>query len=177
MGCDIHVHIEHRDADSKYANDWKSFAFDGVYFSRSYELFALMANVRNSSGWDRDSIEPVLYPKGIPNDLSWATECSYFLGVDSKRVDHKSVSLESAQNWVDNGLSVIKSEESRKEVKEGDRVSCPDWHNASWMTLDELREVNKRYKYVHLELRATIAAMASLKRSGQDVRVVFYFDN
>ena len=64
-------------------------------------------------------------------------------------------------------------------------VTNPDWHSHSWLTLDELKKVQKEYENtenfkqwgVHIELNAIIATMESLNASGKIARFTFWFDN
>lgn len=55
-----------------------------------------------------------------------------------------------------------------------------DLHTPSWLTLDELREVQKRMGdrgNKPADLNATIAAMTQLEADGMETRLVFAFDN
>ena len=65
MGCDIHAHIE-----VKIAGEWHYYS--PVELQRSYITFAKMANVRNY-----DKIEPIVEPKGLPNDIAFMTRFHY----------------------------------------------------------------------------------------------------
>lgn len=99
MGCDIHMYVEYKSFDDKYT-DWHC----GDYFQiddpvtdkpaikrielsgdRDYDLFAVLADVRNY-----DLVDYIAEPKGLPNDATefvkreysdWAGDahsCSYF---------------------------------------------------------------------------------------------------
>ena len=68
MGCDIHVTLQHRNKDNQWedADFYKSlptrqFERVPIYDWRNYPLFGLLAGVRSS-------IEPIDYPRGIPDD-------------------------------------------------------------------------------------------------------------
>ena len=87
MGCDIHMHIEYfdncyKDSKTKPIKKWRCadwFKLNEYYGKkgelkykqvplwkdRSYSLFALLADVRNSS-----NIEPISEPRGIPFNVS-----------------------------------------------------------------------------------------------------------
>lgn len=58
MGCDINAHIE-----IKYDGGWMYYAPMDIW--RSYWLFTLMAGVR-----DTGEIEPIVMPRGLPEDIS-----------------------------------------------------------------------------------------------------------
>lgn len=71
MGCDTHMHIERLEGET-----WKSLdtwvededgdirVKDVFYDTRNYDLFAILADVRN------DGLEPLCSPLGLPTDVS-----------------------------------------------------------------------------------------------------------
>lgn len=71
MGCDIFVHLEHYNKESKrwenlslYKKDTDgTFKSVDVYDGRDYELFGILAGVRGCNS-------PFVYPRGVPDDLS-----------------------------------------------------------------------------------------------------------
>lgn len=82
MGCDIHLYVETKQEGIwKSADEWiteddyvsvpyeKSF-YDG----RNYDLFAILANVRNGRGFmgikTGEGFNPISLPKGLPVDVS-----------------------------------------------------------------------------------------------------------
>ena len=72
MGCDIHMFIEYKErSDTEwkdgnlYKRDFDEDTFETIMLkseSRSYELFATLANVRGTGG--------ICDPRGLPNDVS-----------------------------------------------------------------------------------------------------------
>lgn len=90
MGCDIHLYVERRDetgtwvsADkwtpNKYADEEGEPPFavdygDRFYAGRNYDLFAMLADVRNGRGFagivTGDGFNPISDPKGLPDDVS-----------------------------------------------------------------------------------------------------------
>lgn len=99
MGCDIHVFCEKRvfkyddvekkngiwvSADKWTRNDyqvlypeggerkWEVNYKDSLYYNRNYDVFAMLADVRNGYGFagidTGDGFEPMFSPRGIPND-------------------------------------------------------------------------------------------------------------
>lgn len=73
MGCDIHAFLEYKNNDGVW-EDANIFEFDNydqafqimdVYDGRDYELFAVLANVRNDNG-----NRPISEPRGVPDDVS-----------------------------------------------------------------------------------------------------------
>lgn len=62
MGCDIHAHFE-----IKINNEWLYYSEPDI--DRNYDLFTLMADVRN---YDR-GIKPISKPRGLPKDITKTT--------------------------------------------------------------------------------------------------------
>ncbi len=81
MDCDIHFHVE-----IKVDGFWEHYNHPRI--SRRYELFAKLADVRNSFG-----IEPVSQPKGLPADATLVTK----LCDEYQNADHHSHSWLSAE--------------------------------------------------------------------------------
>jgi|Wag4MinimDraft_11_1082651.scaffolds.fasta_scaffold08358_1 hypothetical protein len=61
MGCDIHLHIE-----VKINGKWYHWSNPSI--KRNYDLFALMADVRNY-----DNIKPISKAKGLPENITKPT--------------------------------------------------------------------------------------------------------
>jgi len=92
MGCDIHAYVEiredgkwtHYDWRSKYEEgqyengstkyDWKAMFNDPLYIGRNYNLFAVLANVRNGHGFagiqTGEGFIPIDMPRGLPDDVT-----------------------------------------------------------------------------------------------------------
>ena len=68
MGCDIHAFIEKQ---IKPDGHWQS-RKEELYIGRDYDLFALLADVRNYH-----SIPAIALPKGIPNNSSQRIQKEY----------------------------------------------------------------------------------------------------
>ena len=181
MGCDIHAFVEYADAPSKGAEPyWQNFVAD--FGSRNYLMFGILAGVRGAD-------ERAFPPKGMPSGrLSWQTDDKYWLRVAPP--DHPEwanldgwVSQKIADRWVADGSSKAEGPMPCK------RVSHPDWHSHSWLTLDELKRAAARYAEVvterwpgeapeaPAEWRAIIAAMTAFEEAGCLTRIVFWFDN
>ena len=135
MGCDIHPYIEYYDKEKDQAH------FIGeVHISRDYLLFSLMAGVRSNP-----DEKPVSYPKGLPSKLSWQTERKFYLFVLEEDTDEDGCcSSEDAERWVGQGSSWYLDEAKRL-------VSNPDWHSETWLSIEELEEVQRRYMDSEIE--------------------------
>lgn len=81
MGCDIHLYVEKR-IDGKWIaqgnferdEDGYTQGGDNYYDGRNYDLFAILADVRNGRGFagvkTGDGFNPIAAPKGLPEDVS-----------------------------------------------------------------------------------------------------------
>lgn len=90
MGCDIHLYVEKKvDGVWVSADEWKSDE-DGrmivpyekeFYNDRNYDLFAILANVRNGRGfagcYTGEGFNPIADPRGIPDDVCEAVKFEY----------------------------------------------------------------------------------------------------
>lgn len=84
MGCDIHLYVEVRQVDGswKSADEWAKDEDGYVYVpyekqfynGRNYDLFAILADVRNGRGFagikTGEGFNPISAPRGIPADVS-----------------------------------------------------------------------------------------------------------
>lgn len=83
MGCDIHLYVEKRVdgnwrtadkwSDDKYEEGRKEVAYDDRFYSgRNYDLFSILANVRNGRGFagvkTGEGFVPISEPRGVPDD-------------------------------------------------------------------------------------------------------------
>lgn len=79
MGCDIHMHTEYFEKDRWHSGDYFRVEVDyggneelitmPIYEERDYVLFSVLADVRNTNGF-----EPICPPKGLPNDACKQTK-------------------------------------------------------------------------------------------------------
>jgi len=92
MGCDIHLYVEKRDENGKWVSadtwtpdDWAAkegkdqfvVSFENrFYVDRNYDLFAILADVRNGYGFagidTGDGFIPIADPRGLPFDVTLA---------------------------------------------------------------------------------------------------------
>src|SRR4051794_16548380 len=85
MGCDIHFYVEKKDENGNWqsADAWET--EDGYdcpsipykkrfYSGRNYDLFGILADVRNGRGFagvkTGDGFVPIAEPRGLPDDAS-----------------------------------------------------------------------------------------------------------
>ena len=83
MGCDIHCYAERKNKDGKWeiVGNKEKEEEDGCinidykpYVNRNYNLFAILANVRNGTAFagykTGEGFNPISNPKGVPSDAS-----------------------------------------------------------------------------------------------------------
>lgn len=168
MGADIHMYIEYK---TKKSNYWNNFA-GKINPGRNYMMFGIMAGVREIYP---DSFEP----KGLPKELSYCCEDDYYLRITKDGIGEFCTTLENAEQWKSKIIT---------DNNGNSKIIHPDWHSYSWMTIKEIKKVYKIYaKYckkeyhekckIPCEYQAILDSMISLKKSGNKVRVVFWFDN
>lgn len=94
MGCDIHLFVERQvrgtwvpadkwvpDKESKDKDALKLPFDDRYYNGRNYNLFAILADVRNGHGFagidTGDGFDPISIPKNLPKDVSRAVQLEF----------------------------------------------------------------------------------------------------
>jgi hypothetical protein len=162
MGCDIHLFIEHKRKDSKY---WSSFGGE-INPGRDYEIFARLAGVRNRL---EEEITPVAPNRGLPEGTSYIIKDENTLWIDDDTPEYEGhCSSCKALSWIEQGISKMDGEH---------RITHPDWHSHSWCTTDELQKVLMDCEYVDSEWKVVLKASMYFEELGEEVRLVFWFDN
>lgn len=126
MGCDIHMEVEYLDkiegtwqrAEKLIANKYhdpgdpssRSMIREEWYGDRSYDLFAMLANVRNGRGFagipTGIPIEPISQPRGIPEDCSDETQAFVdYWGEDGHSHSYLSLQELAAVPWFENKIT------------------------------------------------------------------------
>lgn len=178
MGCDIHLYVESK---PKNCDTWFTTGFGGEFSERNYTMFGKLAGVR-----DEPDYETFIEPRGVPKDISWCALDGYTLHVvendkyeeDSYYQDAEGYCKRSdAEMWVKNGYSKYWNDDKLL-------VSGPDWHSASWLTFEEYEKIINTlnsdalgYNRQYPDYVALLEYMRVFHNCGQDVRIVFWFDN
>jgi hypothetical protein len=205
MGCDIHIYVEKFDGKEwKSADTWSPDEYDQtrntnypqVYEGRNYELFAILAGVRN-----RYDIEPIVRPRGLPGDISneVQSEADRWNGDGHS---HSWLTLKELQeydwnkNYVNSGLVDV---EGYKEFKEKGKPSsywqAGGGNHITNQEMDEFVASDKKggfsdpCTYVEWQesgtesvddfLTQTIPKLEKIKGEDkpENVRIVFWFDS
>jgi hypothetical protein len=165
MGCDIHAYVEYRKADAE-PREWINYG-NRINPGRNYWIFGLMSDGVRASFPESKSA------KGLPSDLGYASRWDALLYIDEKESKGHCTLLQ-ATKW-------------KGKIYERDgkpyATDHPDWHSHSWLSTAEYEEVLNTYdamdsaNYPEAEYRALLASMKELEKHGNEVRLVFWFDN
>lgn len=128
MGCDIHLFVEVRKngkwtSANKWTNKYGRMSVaceDCFYNGRNYDLFAILANVRNGRGFagcdTGDGFVPIAEPKGLPDDVTKeVADESSFWGSNGHSHSHFTVKELLDYDWtqVANHRGIVTPEEFR----------------------------------------------------------------
>lgn len=173
MGCDIHLHVEYRlkNKEKNIESNWKAFQYADYEFSyRDYNMFAILANVRNYI-----EVKPIEI-KGFPLDASFGVKRKYHLEVmpdDKYNDDYEWACSESqAKRW-----------RSTRCIIEGrEYIIHPDYHSPNWCTTEEMEQsintIVGNYERGGIEWKGLLGLMKGLESDGRyECRAVFWFDN
>ena len=129
MGCDIHSFAEVK-TNGKWKKVGKIFQdcynekelTSEPYGGRNYDLFAMLADVRNRRGFagikTGEGFNPICEPKGLPEDSEYLNSVSPY-AYDSNPMNGKPIPIEE------------------RDTIRHDVTDC-DYHSHSWLTLREL---------------------------------------
>ena len=162
MGCDIHCYMEFRHKDGK---DWQDFG-RRINPGRNYTLFGYLAGVRGGPA--------LVEPRGLPEGLAYYARNDASLYI-SDHEDEGNVTPEMAANFASGGCEYINDRNGKPW-----RVTHPDWHNHSWLTVGEFEAalaMMTEYRGYLTEYLAVLAALKSLQENAGEARLVFWFDN
>jgi dihydrofolate reductase len=130
MGCDIHGVFQKQDSKTKTWEDVES-KYEG---DRHYQLFAVLAGVRNGYGFAGcpigDAVKPISEPRGFPRDfvLDAVNDQNYVCHRGMWMGDHSHSWLTGKQllKWYTNACTVTKTGILDREVYEAwDKKSFP----------------------------------------------------
>lgn len=220
MGCDIHIFAEVK-KDNKWEkvgkifncpyfneneeeNGWNYKFTDSPYRGRNYNLFAILADVRNGRGFAGvkigDGFNPISDPKGLPEDVSEEIKAnSDEWGGDGHSHSYFSLLELKTYNWnqytIHQGCVDIEEYKIFKERGHPDSWSGDFWGSSIRKISNEemdkliLNPPSDELKYYTLvnwksSYKESIGDiwfknMEELSKLGNDdeVRIVFWFDN
>jgi len=183
MGCDIHAFAERKRKNGKWVQIKGEFSHkykdhteyrDDLDLGRNYELFAFLADVRNSN-----NIVPIAQPKGVPADasLGYQAEVEYW-GSDGH--SHSYFTLKELKEIPEELINQEIDDSSLILAKNGDEIT----ETCSWTSGKHLGVVGKRkiFTLFKREKNPIEQIIEELKltdhdEEDEDVRLVFFFDN
>lgn len=211
MGCDIHAFIEVRNGDGWKVYDWESDIPEKdyharwdhpLYIGRNYNLFAMLADVRNGYGFagcdTGEGFKPIASPRGLPPDVCSVVKLeSMGWGIDGHSHSWLTVrellDYDTSQTSVLSGL--VDMEEFRSFIENG---SPSGWCGDAWgpkikkVSNHEMRDLLDRdvdytpmtrvswtKTYHDCALKFWDKTVPELQKLGDpdNVRLVFWFDN
>lgn len=196
MGCDIH------DCTEVYENGHWEKADISSYSGRNYNLFAILANVRNGVGFANvktgGGFNPIASPKGIPSDCcdefrAWADD----YGIDGHSHSYLTVQELLDYDWtqVTQQSGTVSEETYKTYLKTGEEPDMWFYPFDSSGTVDEEdylqdpehyagKQINMNWEVNYKDSAGPgwdklFTAMQELaKEHGpENVRMVFFFDN
>lgn len=173
MGADIHAYVDFDEAfNASDGTPWVSCYAADIALGRNYNLFTMMASVRDDNGWTGSKREP----RGLPAKYSFTVDNAHTFYIGRRESGERTVSRRVAAEWVKDGYSTYTAYRNR-EGRPG-WVTAPDWHSHSWLTAKELREIQAefidRFGHPYEPLEPLIEMMDCF---GDRARLVFWFDN
>jgi hypothetical protein len=178
MGCDIHGIFQ-----KKVGDVWEDISSDYEQ-NRHYQLFAVLANVRNGFGFagvrTGDTVEPISEPRGLPPDFEmvdgndedgshlvknssiltpWRRE-NYPNDLDVWMGDHSHswLTADEMLAWFDNAPTVVhEGVISRKDYEEWDGVSSPSDYCGGISGRDVVMFPEKGWTYIRVGWNASLA--------------------
>jgi len=214
MGCDIHLYVEKKENDEWISADiWElndntlDVSYDKkIYNERNYNLFAILANVRNGYGFaginTGDEFVPISIPKGLPTDCDERIKIvSDMWGCDGH--SHSWLTLKELLNYDWNQVNTHRGVVSKNDYYDFINRGKPKYYSAGvggWGVkhitnetmkglLDGSIKLDSNFSYytsvewketykesVKYFLNIVIPKLQSLGEPN-DVRIVFWFDN
>jgi len=195
MGCDIHLFTERKRSinnEQKWVNadNWKlnpyyeennedgenKYELNSAYKHRNYELFSILADVRNDS-----ENKPIAEPKGLPEDISYVVKAESDKW-DSDGHSHSFFTMKELYDYYEqNNIVKFSGLVDANGVKEIEAGEMPNW----WCKGSTQKElVWKEWQQENYVLKNFIETLEKHfesdfynKEDSEKFRIVFWFDN
>lgn len=158
MGCDIHMHVEYRKLGKWYSGDYyrkkgDKYVVVEFYPGRNYDLFAMLADVRNYDY--RDYVDSA---RGLPSDITDDVRNEF----EPWRLDAHDCSYLTLKELID-----------FQEEHKGDS----DYDDLNYV-IDKLKIVaDELYLIYDFEWTGIAVTRQRAYEKSDDIRIVFWFDN
>jgi hypothetical protein len=189
MGCDIHsyceVEIIGQDNVGRWfcigrvfmdedGSDWGSPVTYHPIDERNYDLFGILANVRNGT-WG-DALKPISEPRGIPDNVS-AFVRKQFDSWSSDGHSHSYVSLEEIENYdweaKIHKVGCVSEEQKADFERTSTPPTCYSAYGSNGVYVEWDEPISSVCPYF---MKNTLPVLRELSKHGK-VRLVFWFDN
>lgn len=172
MGCDIHGFLE------IVSESWVD-CVHGIPDNRTYDMFGLLAGVRNYT-----DCKPISNPRGLPEKVSWQVKDSLEKwGSDAHSRSWLSVKDFKEHDWelesLDGRVSTI-DKNTGKELSKASYTFLQDHPDEAEKQNVELKHLTRKAKdLIPFAWVCFIDYMKSLAENygDENVRIVFWFDN
>jgi len=163
MGCDIHAYIEHYSKKDLLTGKCFVDSYCGrINFGRDYLMFGLLAGVRSLEA-------PVVPTRGLPTNppLSWECATEYYLRVvgdeeyETAKRDLLGQRLISKSKLDQVNTSYYGG---KLQPDSQNMIPDPDYHSITWLTLDELIMVRKRYLLEYIQFYDELSGISNKKK-------------
>ena len=184
MGCDITIHCEYKDKNGKWRNcddffwnpENKEYECVEIYSGRNYELFGVLAGVRDNS------LPQITERKGFPEDASEVTKAFY------KEWENEAHSM----SWLTLRELLDYKKKRKKKYKKLSKINKPKLYPDYWNGMSEGVEDSEGYvffkndyhvlDYLINRLKVKLDQCGywycnSFEEKAEDIRIVFWFDS
>ena len=201
MGCDIHLFVEYKDKAGKWHRarpritaEWavqanaeaKAKAKPGEkpylyaekvwYDNRNYDLFAMLADVRN------DGFNPISAPKGLPRNVSPSVKKESD-GWDCDGHSHSWLTLAELEAYDWDQKAIMQGMVSKAQAEEFRKTGKPPESWCGWTNATDVETIRWEIKYRDHVTEFLNVIMPALRKLAaehggpKNVRMVFWFDN
>ena len=197
---------DYYDPDNEYFSSDKYKKTSRILCRRNYDEFAILANVRNGYGFagcdTGDAIRPISMPKGLPEDVSspikresdkwggdghshsWLTakEIKDYLAEDLKKIQRGWVTVPTYKQFIETGNPypccgmVDGSQIMRVPQKDCEKIQAENPDKIVYTKIEWTEYAKDCAPWLFNECLNQLMAKSS-DGTGEDIRLVFWFDN
>lgn len=208
MGCGIHLYVERYDNIAKTwvsADKWTEEEYgsevrykDLFYSDRNYDVFSILADVRNGVGFagipTGEGFTPIALPRGLPDNVSpEVKECSFELAGDGHSHSYFTIQEIMDYDWLQTttktGVVSMEAYERWKHYPAAPSAYSDSVVGPNILTVPESELPNEEATHVQVSWNTTYWECAQrflgellpkvwkISTDPEKVRIVFWFDN
>ena len=179
--------IYYQDEEEDGIRVWPSMDYDKyfkhpLYVGRNYDLFAILANVRNGYGFagcdTGDGFNPISEPRGLPYDVSpEIREESDYYGIDGH--SHTWFTIQELLDYDWDQVAILRGVVTVEQAEEYRRSGKKPETYCGWTNAPGHEQIEWEEKYRDCVSHFYNSILSELKKLGDPdkVRIVFWFDN